>query len=173
MQYNPGDCTEASFQLIPEGDYGFVVVHAEEKTSTNGNEMIALTLAVNVGRERELMVYANLVNTIASLWKVKQFCAAVGMDFGVGQIVAYDTIGYSGIAHLSLGKPNNQGRRYMQVAYYCERKGYEESPAAQQPTARPGAQAQTSPQPQSQSAATYDIDGSDELPGCGADEIPF
>ncbi|MCP4707483.1 MAG: DUF669 domain-containing protein, partial [Planctomycetes bacterium] len=58
-QFDPE--TNNGFEPIPEGDYNFEVVEATAAISKNGNEMIELELAVDVGRERPVTVYDRLV----------------------------------------------------------------------------------------------------------------
>ena len=122
MQYNPQDLVE--YEPVEEGNYEFAVVNAEDATSQSGNEMIALTLQVDVeGREEPITVFDQLVNTPKALWVLKAFCRSVTppIDFDAGELEAANCIGATGIAHLVLGDRNEKGRRYMQVSYYVQR----------------------------------------------------
>ena len=119
MQFNPNDLVE--YKPVEEGNYVFVVVNAEDATSQRGNEMIELTLQVDIAdREDPIKVFDRLVNTPKALWMLKQFCQAVSpsINFEAGELIAANCIGLIGTAHLILGDENPKGRRYMEVAYY-------------------------------------------------------
>ena len=130
MQYNPNDLVE--YEPVEEGDYGFVVVNAEDATSQSGNEMIALTLQVDVeGRQEPITVFDQLVNTPKALWVLKSFCHSVSpsIDFEAGELEAANCIGASGTAHLVLGDANKNGRRYMTVGHYVRPKVVSDAPS--------------------------------------------
>ena len=136
MQYNPQDLVE--YEPVEEGDYGFVVVNAEDTTSRKGNEMVALTLQVDVeGREKPITVFDQLVNTPGSLWVLKAFCQSVtpSIDFEAGELQSVNCIGGTGVAHLVLGDENPKGNRYMEVAYYVRRQDAANEPSSRGPTA--------------------------------------
>ena len=122
MQFNPNDLVE--YEPVDKGDYEFVVVAAEDSISKNGNEMISLELQCEVGRDKPITVYDQLVSTAKSLWVLKSFCRSVSpsIDFESGQLEAANCIGATGIAHLVLGEENKRGRRYMEVEHYVAKK---------------------------------------------------
>ena len=158
MQYNPQDLVE--YEPVEEGDYGFVVVNAEDTTSRNGNEMLSLTLQVDVqGREKPITVFDQLVNTPAALWVLKAFCQSVTpfIDFEAGQLQAANCIGAAGVSHLILGDETPKGRRFMQVGHYVRRKGGSDEPSAVNPTP-------ASPQEQTPPDAPDASDGDDSAP---------
>lgn len=132
-RFNPSDHEEKESFEVPTGDYPFAVFAAEEQMSSKDNEMINLELHVDIGRDKPLMVYDYLVFTPKALWKVKSFCDANGIDFQSGELNAVDCEGLEGKVNLALGEPNNQGKRYMQVEYYCKPEGFSEEPKSTKP----------------------------------------
>ena len=121
MRYNSSNYDpniNGEFQPVPPGDYYFVVEDAKAAISKNRNEMIELTLGVDVGREKPITVFDRLVSTQESLWKVRIFCECCGLDFSHDEILPENCIGREGKAHFVLGEPNQTGRRYLEVDKY-------------------------------------------------------
>ena len=161
--YNPNDYdpNKSGFLPPPEGEYPFTVTHAEEKTSKAGNAMIELELACDIGRDKPLTVYDRLVFVTKAIYRVHGFCATVDLNFDSGEIYPDDCMGQSGKAHLALGEANTNGKRYMEVAWYCEREGYSEQPAGTKaPAATPREPAQSDEPP----AYTDDPTGGENIP---------
>jgi hypothetical protein len=68
---------------IAPGEYAFRVVNAEEKISSNKNEMIELKLEIlDDDGNAQGTVYDSLVCTEKSWWKFDHFLKAVGMHPG-------------------------------------------------------------------------------------------
>jgi hypothetical protein len=133
--------------MIQPGEYEFTVVEAVDKFSQAGNAVINLLLqfdAIILRSGEPLRTYDNLVDTPNALWKSSQFALATGMMAKGGEPVdftAQDCIGRTGRAMLNLGKPNQNGRQFMEVKWYCEPKGFSEQPApARQAKPKPAAQ---------------------------------
>ena len=58
MRYDSTGYSPDEYKAVPPGDYPFTVTDATEEISRNGNEMIALVLAVTVpGREKALKIF--------------------------------------------------------------------------------------------------------------------
>ena len=167
-QFNPADYDPTKdggkFVPPPEGDYEFSVLEATDKTSVAGNEMLALTLAFEIGRDKPLNVFDQLVFVPKAIWKAAQFCHATGHDFDSGNLEALAAIGLSGKAHLELGEENAKGKRYMTVAYYCKPEGF-----VAQPATKPKPSPQAAPEPDADEPPPVDYG---ELPG-EAETIPF
>lgn len=72
--------TNKQFHLLPEGIYDFYVKLAEEKISSTGNEMIKLTLAIHDENGFERNIFDYLVSTEKMVFKIKQFCEAIGIE---------------------------------------------------------------------------------------------
>jgi len=120
-RFNPDNYQDST---IADGDYPFVVIGAEDRVSKNGNEMIAVELECTVSDNRKITVYDYLTFTDAALFKIKQFCDAVGLtdNWASGQLEAADCVGQEGTVRLEKGDP------YMQIAWYLRRGGWQESP---------------------------------------------
>jgi hypothetical protein len=129
--FNKDDYQEKVFR-VPAGDYPFVIATATERQSTAGNDMIDLKVLFEIGG-KDFTVYDGLVFTPKALWKVKAFCDAVGIEdkWEAQNITGEDCLGRTGVAHLELGKPKQDGKQYMEVAYYVNKKtaqAFSESP---------------------------------------------
>ncbi len=133
MQYNPDDSTK--FAATENGRYDFTVVNARDTISNNNNEMIELELQLDVGQSKPLTIYDNLVNSPNSLWRIEEFCNAVGLDFKTGNLDANACIGRVGHADIVLGEPRtkgkNVGKRFMEVDVYVPLEGFAEQPGAE------------------------------------------
>ena len=79
MRYTPS--TPGAGSALPDGEYPFEVIGAEEKTSnSSGNDMIELTLKIKDGPT----VYDYLVNIEESHWKLDNFLASIGENIKPG-----------------------------------------------------------------------------------------
>lgn len=92
MQFDP---KAAEGTLLKDGDTcDFEVVHAEDKTSKSGNEMIKLTIKAwdSEGTQGTLFYY------MIFAWHIKQFCEATGQldKFQSGKFEAEDAKGKCG-----------------------------------------------------------------------------
>jgi len=133
MKWNRDEVPENSFEPVPDGEYPFAVVGASTTVSTNGNEMINLEIQCSVGRPSPLRVYDKLVDHPKALWRVRDFCACVGLDFKDGVLMDQQCLGRRGIASLVLGNQNVKGKRYMEIESWCKPQGYAEEPSAVAP----------------------------------------
>ena len=138
MQYNPDEYVSKDYSL-PEADYAFQVMEAQETVSKNNNDMIELELQIDNNKGGTLTVYDRLMGMPKALWRIKQFCDCTNIDFSAGIITADMCVGRGGIAHLALGKKNDKGKRYMEVQEYMEAEGYTESPSTGNPPPLPTA----------------------------------
>ena len=71
-------------EVLPEGDYDFVVDDAGEKESTRGNAMIELQLAIEHDGSR-VRVFDHLVFTRNAFWKIDAFRICTGEKLVEGQ----------------------------------------------------------------------------------------
>ena len=76
-------------EVLPEGDYDFVVDDAGEKESTNGNPMIELQLTIEHDGHR-VRVFDHLVFTRKAFWKIDAFRVCTGEKFVEGQKVSFE-----------------------------------------------------------------------------------
>ena len=84
-----------SFMLLPDGEYKFVVVSAEQKTSKNGNAMIEIKIGIN-GASNNVTVRDWLVNLPSMQYKICEFCDAVGVPYERGSFTANEILGKTG-----------------------------------------------------------------------------
>lgn len=119
MQFNPKNLEEQP--RVKEGRYQFKVANACEKVSkTSGNPMIEIELSVTVGHMRTIKVFDYLLGIDSCLFKVKQFCESVGIDFNDGNIEVDDVLGVNGEALFKYELSSN-GREYLKVIRYISR----------------------------------------------------
>jgi hypothetical protein len=89
-------------EILPEGDYAFVVDDAGEKESAKGNPMIELQIVVT-HNGTSARIFDNLVFTKTAFWKIDQFRLCTGDTLVEGQEVsleAEDCIDRKGRCHL-------------------------------------------------------------------------
>lgn len=76
MKFKP--CTEEeALNLLPDGEYEFLVKKAEDKVSKNLNDMILLHISIWDKSGKEHFIKDYLMEAIA--YKIKHFCEAVGL----------------------------------------------------------------------------------------------
>lgn len=105
MKFEPmSEIQLKSLNLIPEGEYQFEVVDANDTISKSGNEQIKLVLKIwdNDGKVR--VIYDYLVPLTKMLYKVKHFCDSSGMSekYEDGTLTSDDCIGRSGRLRLGI-----------------------------------------------------------------------
>lgn len=123
MQFNPLTEEEASSaNLIPPGDYPFQVLEAEDRVSKNGNDMIALTLAVwpDPSSDRSRKVWDFLVCVDSFMFKIRHFAYAVGIGdkYESGGYTASDCEGLQGYVTIKHEKDRDSGEMRERVADY-------------------------------------------------------
>lgn len=84
LRLNVGNLSNVSDQypVIPEGVYEVQVAELKMETAQSGNPMV--TLKANVVNHPEHMAHSlfdRIVLTDKALWKLKQFCEAVGLTW--------------------------------------------------------------------------------------------
>lgn len=111
--------TEAG-TTTPAGFYPAKIVGAEEKYSRGGKPMLQLTLEVDPGgtaKTVDLKEY--LLLTPEASWKIEQYMAAIGMQFGSGQDVTISASDFLGgqLFVLTFNEPGvkNPERLYMKA----------------------------------------------------------
>jgi len=115
MRYDPKAIVRTG-DIVP-GTYSWVCVNAEERTSkTSGLPMLNMEFMLNIpGRDEPLKVFDNLPSHPKMLWKMEQFCKAVGIDFEGGLLQVENCIGREGVAEFDFGNPNNKGKTFLQA----------------------------------------------------------
>jgi hypothetical protein len=135
MQFSPK--TESQIReesLIPEGEYDFTVVKAEDKLSKAGNEMIQLDMDIFVGgTERPMKDW--LMEKMA--FKLLHFCAATGLTakYEAGTLAAQDCIGKSGKLNIVIKEGQGQYGKQNGVKDYVVAKVATDAPVSEPPKA--------------------------------------
>lgn len=106
-------------QVLPDGDYDFVVDDAGEKESSKGNPMIELQLLVEHDGAK-VRIFDNLVFVEAAFWKIDAFRVSTGEKLVEGQKVTFeaeDCLDRRGRCHLYLdtyeGRTRNKVDTYL------------------------------------------------------------
>lgn len=111
MNFTPKSAEELQLaELMPEGEYDFKVLSAEDAVSKKGNDMLKLKLAVYVG-QREYHVFDYLLEAMA--FKLRHFCESTGLLdlYEDGILTADDCDGAAGIVEIEIEKPK-EGSKY-------------------------------------------------------------
>lgn len=107
MRYNPKSEAElASDGLWPESIVDFEVMEAEDTTSRAGSDMVKLKVKVFNDQGASRTVYEYLVGIDSMQWKIRAFCAAVGLleQYETGELDAVDMEGRTGKCKLIIQK---------------------------------------------------------------------
>ena len=106
-----------SREALEEGVYALTILECEEATSSGGNPMLKITFKVeDVEGDRRL--WDNLVLIDKCLWRVKEFCDALGMDtkeiceFDPAELVG-STLNAKVIQEEYNGETINRVKKYM------------------------------------------------------------
>lgn len=90
--------------LMPVGEYGFEVIHAEDKQSKSGNDMIALKMLVYMpdGTQRHMRDW--ILEAFAM--KLRHFCEATGLidRYQAGTLCAADCMGRTGRVRVGINE---------------------------------------------------------------------
>lgn len=66
--------------LLPDGNYAFIVRGAEYQTSGKGNPMLKIKLGVLATPHNEHVIFDYLMATDKMIFKLKHFCETLGLD---------------------------------------------------------------------------------------------
>lgn len=113
--------------LVP-GVYPFCIIEVKEKTTKNGNAMIALTLECTEEKSgRNVRVYDNLVFTDSALFRVVQILRAIGKDIKEGDDVdldPWDLDGKFGMVNIGVQPDYNDASKLRNcVKFYIDSVG--------------------------------------------------
>ena len=89
MPLYTSNTTTGASDVLPEGDYDFIVDDSEEKTSSAGNPMIEVQLLVRNESGQRAKVWDYLVFSDGATWKIDHFRAATGDTIISGQEVNF------------------------------------------------------------------------------------
>lgn len=106
MQFQPLSESEV-LNLLPEGEYDFLVENAEDKVSKSGNDMIKLNLAIWDNQNIKHVVFDYLLAQL--MYKVKHFADATGLQdkYESGGYLASDCLNKTGRCKIVIQEDNN------------------------------------------------------------------
>lgn len=120
MSYSFKPMTEEeidSFDLIPVGQYDFMVTKSTRKISKANNPMAELQLTIwdNAGKTHTVFDYLVFSNAKLSMRKIRHFCYAVGLhkEYEAGE-VPEELVGLQGKVEIGIKdeQPNQNGGFY-------------------------------------------------------------
>lgn len=111
------DTDDIDYPVLAIGEYDCIVAAAEEKTSSNGNEMIVLTLDIDHDG-RTWKVWHNLTFTAKAMGIVKAACDALGLgdELRSGELSAEQFVGAMG--RVKIKHETYQGEVRAKVGYF-------------------------------------------------------
>lgn len=123
--FNADDYKESGFALIPVDDHRVRIRDAEEKTSSNGNDMIVLTLDVS-GYASSLWFYLVFVQSNPQM--VNQRLGSIFDSFGItpGDMNLENWKGKVGACRVKHEKYN--GETQAKVSYFISKEKQEQMP---------------------------------------------
>jgi hypothetical protein len=145
---------DGNFAPWPIGQYDFEVHDAAEDISkASGREQIKLEIYVFNEEGGKRTVFDYLGSDEKSQWKVRHFCAAIGLiqKYEQGELDPFDMVGKTGRLELALKRATSEYPANNNVRDYVEMKG--------QPTrvARPASQSRPTPTPKTNDDLNDDI----------------
>ena len=105
------------YVLLEKGEHTLEIVDAVEKMSSNGNEMIVLTLVKDRSK-----VFDKLVFTPKAFFKIDQVLEAMGEAVNKGEerdITRFDFLGKS--VKAMIDHEVNDGKTYPRIKYYIKK----------------------------------------------------
>lgn len=131
MQFTPK--TEKQIQeerCIPEGEYDFECMAAEDKRSKNGNDMIEVTLHVFREDGSHLVLSDYLLGTDKMAWKLRHFCDSCGiLDlYDAGELNAFHCRDVAGRCKVVVQDDPQYGIQNKIKDYVCLGPGQQAKP---------------------------------------------
>lgn len=123
MFYNPNTPDEGGGSAKP-GIYAWKLDDIQEKTFSSGNKGAKATLLVDVDG-RFIKVFCNLVDSPKSIWMIKGFMAAMGLDYKAPPASPLELIGRLGRAEFKVGD-----KGYLEVKKFIEAASVQTAPSA-------------------------------------------
>lgn len=117
---------EASRKTIPEGRYTLVVDSATQKSSREGNPMIAFEFSVAEGKYQGSKLYENCSLQPQALFKLKSVLIALGMDIPnkAFDLDLKDLIGLT--CEAEVGHETYEGKKRARILEYLDPNGDED-----------------------------------------------
>lgn len=117
-----------SFPVIDEGVYEVQIMKIEMAQSKQGNPMLNLEyLVVNHPEQTGHKLFDRISLVEKALWKLKQFCEAVGLEWDETGVDVEPAIGQTVLVKVTQelytdpNKPGSEGRRTNKVDEYLKR----------------------------------------------------
>jgi len=133
MDYNPKQLKKIA--TVEPGVYAFTCIDAREKVSQTGYSYMHVKLEIEVPNVADpFTVYDRLSIHPKALWRLEHFCKCVGRDFDIGKLLPEDCIGKTGLAEVVQGKPNDQGKRFLEIGKYIEKSEQTQDKPVEKPT---------------------------------------
>lgn len=129
--FDPSQYQEKTFELIPIGDHRARVKEVHFKTSSKGNDMYEITLAVS-GYNSTVRQY--LVLNPADPAKTNQAIGSFFDSFGIRETALSDGQGWIGkVGAVRIRHEEYNGENYARVAYCISRSKQDKLPAWKEP----------------------------------------
>lgn len=112
IEYDPNG------NFLKDGHYQFVVSHAVESTTKGGDPMIKIEIEIKQN-EKTHVLRDYVVIVPKMLWRLKQLCQCVGIDYNKGQISDAELIGKKGEVEVILQDDPDYGTQ-NRIARYVE-----------------------------------------------------
>jgi hypothetical protein len=103
--------------LLPQGDYEFYVVHASEGQTRNGKPMLKMAYEVYDSKGGKHEIRDFIVVVPSYIFKLKQLCDSVGVNFEKGSIDADQFVGLKGKLSLKQDYDEDYGAQNRVAKY--------------------------------------------------------
>jgi hypothetical protein len=125
-------------RLLPKGTYDFEVLKAERKTYKSGSQGIALKIGVFTENGGQQWVDDYLVFADKALFKVADFCEAVGLTahYDAGRLEAQDCVGRAGKCRVGIDEQDGYEPRNKIAGYVASKPANAEPQRAQAQSVR-------------------------------------
>lgn len=119
IEYNP------RLNLLPQGDYDFYIVAAQEAVTKNGHPMLKVAFNVHDDEGKKHEIRDFIVINSSYIFKLEQFSQSIGHDFNSGEIDATDLINKKGRFTLKQELDENYGAK-NRVSKYLKKNNQEQ-----------------------------------------------
>ncbi len=141
MRFTPvseENSNDPTYEPWPDGVYDYEVREADETTSKQGNEMIALQLWVFNKTGQRRVVFDYLVSSEKAAWKIKSFAASCGLlrRYENGELDAEEIVGQCGKLVLATQKATMEWPAKNTVKAYEKAEARADAPRTARAPAR-------------------------------------
>ena len=115
LNFDPNDAADKA--EIPQGVYDFKINNIQERVFGTGTEGITATLDVFLEDQgRIIKVYENLYYTKKALWRIRELCKCVSVDWPEDGLDSDDLLGKSGTAFFGRKK----GEKFLNLMEFIK-----------------------------------------------------